>query len=271
MTIRLTVITAFIASAAFGMTSCNQAPDITDRTDAVAAEIFHGQPKKASAFYYSAVSTAGEWFKDTSGQGVHRESFQEFGPEGFLTSKTDRDFIGGDASTSLFEYVPGTHRKATGAWSVDSMPPIRDTYRYDDNDHLVEIRSHCEGQTVGRTENEVSRRGYIKESKRYNGNGVLKVRETRAYNRNGEMTQREVFLYGDSAPSSSTDRYTYQGNGLVASVTTQNELGAPKENRTTFTYEYDSHGNWIRRIAYNETAKTGVITERQIEYYPSEN
>ena len=60
---------------------------------------------------------------------------------------------------------------------------------------------------------------------------------------------------------------TYQGNGLPASATVQDEQATPKETRTTYTYEYDAQGNWIRRIAYNETLKKATLTERKIEYY----
>lgn len=253
--------------AAFCAVSCETAPDAASRTDAMRQEIFHGHPKTLRTATYPAHSNAGEWFKDTAATDVPQTTYT-YNADGYLTEEVHDQGDTLPIVTIGYEYTPGCSRKVAAVWMSDSSEMSRVAYRYDKNDRLIGTETtNPEGSIVWKDDYDLNRNGYSKEVRYTRGNGVLFMREVNEYNRAGELTGQDIYTYGKDNNRHTVIRFTYQGNGLKASATLQDEQASPKEIRKTFTYEYDAQGNWIRRVAYNETLKTAEITERQIEYY----
>jgi len=44
------------------------------------------------------------------------------------------------------------------------------------------------------------------------------------------------------------------------------EKDGSKKSTTTYTYEYDSRGNWIKRVIFSDSEPV-LVTTREIEYY----
>ena len=66
-------------------------------------------------------------------------------------------------------------------------------------------------------------------------------------------------------------KFTEATNGLTSTIFYDNnghmtELKNSDGNVWTYKFEYDSHGNWVRKITY-ENGKPDIITERSIIYY----
>lgn len=259
-----TFVNLLALTTLFSINSCNTATE-PQPTDATRAEIFHGRPKTLHIATYPAHSNAGEWFKDTTA-GQIQHIVNTYNLSGELTSETHAI----DDSTTYtirYEYTAGSPRKTTAVRMHDTTELSRTEYRYDKDDRLIGTETTlANGTPTAKEDYTLNSRGYCKETSYFNGHGVLRMRETCEYNRAGEVTGRDTYHYTGNNRHTIV-RYTYQGNGLPASATVQDEQATPKETRTTYTYEYDAQGNWIRRIAYNETLKIATLTERKIEYY----
>lgn len=261
-------LAALAATVSVFAVSCDTVPDAAARTDAVEGEIFHGRPKTLRTATYPAYSNAGEWFKDTAARDVRR-SVSTYNIDGCLTEEA---YIQGDTLPTViltYEYTVGSPRKVAAVRMADTVETARVVYRYDKDGRLIGTATTGAGGAVtGREDYTLNGRGFRKEARYSNGYGVLRRREVNEYNRAGELTGQDVYFYGGKDNNRHTViRYTYQGNGLKASATVQDEQASPKETRISFLYEYDAQGNWIRRVAYNETLKTAEMTERKIEYY----
>ncbi|MCC8063107.1 MAG: hypothetical protein LIO68_07705 [Rikenellaceae bacterium] len=263
---RHTLLAAACLGTAF-LVSCDRTPDAGSRTDAMRQEIFHGQPKTLFSATYPAVSNAGEWFRDTTVTDVPQTSYT-YNIGGGLTEEVHNRGSEWPLVTITYEYTAGSPRKAASIWMQDTTVTSRMTYRYDKDNRLINTGIALPDGTVdGKIDYELNRKGYPKETRYFDGHGVLYMREVDEYNRAGKMIGQDIYSYTKDNNRHKVIRYTYQGNGLKASSTTQDETQQPKETRTIYTYEYDAQGNWIRCVAYNETLKTAAITERRITYY----
>ena len=251
-----------------GWASCSAVPEASQRTDAMQCEVLHGVPKMIRTASYPAHSSAGEWFKDTM-VGEVPVLIYTFDEQGNLL--TEETTLSDSLPTSVlkYAYVAGTRCKEAAVGTLDTMVMIRIRYNYNQNQQLVGLEYTQTEEGSGREEYELNRKGYPVEVRQYRDNGILTCRIEKKYNRAGQMTQEKIFMYLDEGekPVCTVRYYTYQGNGLAATLTEQHEWPTPKETRTAYTYEYDAHGNWIRRVEYNETLKTAWLTERHIEYY----
>lgn len=97
-----------------------------------------------------------------------------------------------------------------------------------------------------------------------NGNRMFTT-QTFEYNSDGKMT--ESVLYDDAKNELSRWVYTYNDQLSLISEEVFDASESLTEKRT-YTYEYDSVGNWTTRIAYNGTTNDAqVITVRKIEYF----
>lgn len=266
----MNVIRLLFATACLGATclvSCDPVPDAAQQTDATRQEIFHGQPKTMHTATYPAHSNAGEWSKDTAATDVPQTTYT-YNINGGLTEEVHDQGSEWPLVTIIYEYTAGSPRKATAIRQRDSVETTRVTYRYDKSHRLIGSKTtRPDGSVSGKTDYELNRKSYPRETRCFDGHGVLFMREVDEYNRAGEVTGQDIYFYGKDNNRHQVIRYTYQGNGLKASATQQDEQATPKEVRTTYEYEYDAQGNWVRRITYNETEKAATITERHITYY----
>lgn len=261
------IFAATIFGGAICLVSCDPVPDAAQQTDATRQEIFHGQPKTLHTATWPAHSNAGEWFKDTAATDVPQTTYT-YNLGGALIQEIHDQGPEQPLVTITYEYTSGSPRKAAATWREDSVEVSRVSYRYDKDDRLIGTETTWpDGTIAGKTDYELNRKSYPKETRHFDRHGVLFMRQVDEYNRAGEVTGQDIYLYTKDNNRHKVIRYTYQGNGLKASSTMQDEQATPKEIRKTYAYEYDSQGNWVRRITYNETQKTAEITERHITYY----
>lgn len=229
------ILPAAAVLAAVCAVSCETAPDAASRTDAMRQEIFHGHPKTLHTATYPAHSNAGEWFRDTAATDVPQTTYT-YNADGFLTGEIHDQGAAWPLVTINYEYTTGSQRKVAAVWMSDSTEMSRVAYRYDKNNRLIGTETTGrDGIVRGKDDYDLNRNGYPQEVRYTRGNGVLFMREVNEYNRAGEVTGQDIYLYGDKDNNRhKAIRFTYQGNGLKASATLQDEQASPKETRKTF-------------------------------------
>jgi hypothetical protein len=124
----------------------------------------------------------------------------------------------------------------------------RKTYKYDAYNRLLEI---LEFYT------------YLQEQPRYES------KESYSYNSNGKIVEKQEIRYDNNNEDwKKIEKFDSNGN-LIEEVSISN--WSNKHHRSVDKFEYDSYGNWIKKIKYyTESPKTIPeyyhITERKIEY-----
>lgn len=95
------------------------------------------------------------------------------------------------------------------------------------------------------------------------------VYEKYTYNMRGQITERRK--YKEGVPKD-IFAYTFDGNGNLKSMT-RTRAGGVVAGKITYKYlKFDSHGNWTKRVGFEQQGETGnnvaeTITTRLIEYY----
>lgn len=105
----------------------------------------------------------------------------------------------------------------------------------------------------------------------YNVNGDLIGRETYKYNKGRQVIESKMYSNENEIEHNSTTENWYNDKGYRSRMrfVSINEY-AHIDFISTFEYEYDEKGNWIKEIIYSEESserKPFQITEREIKYY----
>ncbi|MFJ1427832.1 hypothetical protein ACILD6_04405 [Capnocytophaga canimorsus] len=149
-------------------------------------------------------------------------------------------------------------------WS-DSSGNIYDgpTYKYDDKGNQIEKNHyHSDGSFEGKQIYKYDDKGNQIELNNYNYDGDFVGKITCKYDDKGNKVEAEmhndwngfirlIFKYDDK-------------NNVVEMNMYDSKEGS--EDKITFKYEFDTKGNWVKLINY-ENDKPELIIEREIEYY----
>lgn len=116
--------------------------------------------------------------------------------------------------------------------------------------------------------------GNRSEVSEYNGDGALWRKTVYAYDNKGRI--KEIIEYGDKLIRSKCLN-NYDEKGQVKEELCYDSLGT-LHTKTSYTYEFDSIGNWIKRVASSWYVKEGKLSEeskratyRTITYNTSRN
>ena len=141
-------------------------------------------------------------------------------------------------------------------------------YKYDSSGKIVEeINLHSYSGDGDTTIFKYDEKGNLKEKIFHIDNpSSIQVRnELYTYNNNGFLTKKEKNYY---QRNKTIIDYSYDANGnnIITFYTMLNEDGTLNwKSKDTSEYEYDSFGNWIRKIEVR--SREGYIKERKIIYY----
>ena len=90
------------------------------------------------------------------------------------------------------------------------------------------------------------------------GDNILRDRSMFKYDRNGNKIE---FAYLDVGGTLTTFIYKYDENGNLI------EEGIKgSSNKKSYAYDYDSQGNWIKKVQFSSNIDTSIVL-RQIEYW----
>ena len=171
------------------------------------------------------------------------ESFSEYYPYKQHYTYTETD----DGRITCMTSDRDTMLHKWGVKEIKKGGKIQKREQYDENDKLLFLTLFDDNERVLSFKNEATGDST---SFAYNENGdeISVVSITYEYNRSPEVAL-------DSTPAIDTT------NTVI-----KNDSKKRKTKEHKFEYEYDKHGNWIRRITY-EGIKPIYIEEREIEYY----
>jgi hypothetical protein len=132
-------------------------------------------------------------------------------------------------------------------------------YKYDDKGGCIESIGYKNDGVI--KFKEINNKGQRVERMDYysDGNTQTKLK----YNEKGDLIESINYKTDGSVSFSSTFSSKYDFNGNMIEQINSGSIGT---DRTTNKYSYDTHGNWIRKIIY-ENDKPKYWTERKIEYY----
>lgn len=120
----------------------------------------------------------------------------------------------------------------------DGTMSSKTSYTYDAKGNEVSYLLETSGYSNSSRKLVYDDKGNKIEEINYDGKGEIMFRKVRAYDAHGSMTEEK----------------TYEGQ--------DNYL-----HKTTWTYDYDKTGNWIKRTQYSNEGVDFDIAERKIIYY----
>lgn len=104
-------------------------------------------------------------------------------------------------------------------------------------------------------------KGVSVEEETYRPEGTLKNRNV--YDDNRNLLEMNRFEQDGTIGYKSTFKYDTKNN---PTEWVNYEKDGSKKSTTTYTYEYDSRGNWIKRVIFSDS-EPALVTTREIEYY----
>lgn len=104
-------------------------------------------------------------------------------------------------------------------------------------------------------------KGVSVEEETYRPEGTLKNRNV--YDGNRNLLEMNRFEQDGTIGYKSTFKYDTMNN---PTEWVNYEKDGSKKSTTTYTYEYDSRGNWIKRVIFSDS-EPALVTTREIEYY----
>lgn len=163
---------------------------------------------------------------------------------------------------------------------------IKSSYILDAKGNKIEKNNYGSyGEMISKSKYKYDSKSNLVEEKIYDTNGSLFNTRTFKYDGRGSLVEEENLGLGDSkhtykydskgnlieSISITTEKFEYKftyivddkGNVIEETYYTSSENFPHK---TTYQYQYDSIGNWIKKDTFNGDIQTGTI-ERKIEYY----
>lgn len=136
-------------------------------------------------------------------------------------------------------------------------------FKYDSKNHMIEKSwtYDSDGYAGERTTWQFDKKGNLLVTCQYNKTNSLTSKDSCVYNAKGQKLEAWFYYYG-----SLDSKHVYTLNDLGQVVEEKVYEKADILSRS-YTYEFDSHGNWIKEIEFNPEGKPKSITVREFEYY----
>lgn len=171
---------------------------------------------------------------------------------------------GGSAGRSVASYQLGNKTEET-FYDENGALKQRGEYVYDKKRNLIEASSYFpDGLLLGKIKYIYDSKGNNTERLSYDPEGVMYEKSVYKYDAKGNVIEIRILDGEGLLLSKYLYKYDKQGNPieeLVYGATDDILLG-----KMTTNYEYDSSGNWVRKIVTSDN-KPVTISEQQIEYY----
>jgi len=198
----------------------------------------------------------------------------------------------GDLSYKI-KYVYNAKEKIAtiSYFDKDEKPTIKKIWTYNNSGQLVQMQEYTKDNkadwryiyTYNTNGNRVMQESYKPDSTLYSkttytfddkGNETGYLLQTKGYANSGEKyawddkgNKTELQMLNGKNEVSFRTVSIYDANGNVIEEQRYKGLETKLSYKTTFTYEYDAKGNWIKRTQYTMDGIEFDIAERKIVYY----
>jgi hypothetical protein len=167
-------------------------------------------------------------------------------------------------------------RTETAHYGPDGSVNSKTSYRYDPEGQLIEqkfcaVSGDCFGEKVYFYDVQ----GNCTEERVTNpNNSFVKLRLVHTYNAQGQ--REKTTIYDSHDPGFAIATYNTQGN--MTEMVAYHAENSPSGNKTVFTYEFDTPGNWITQVWSGCSPRTEAREydcaeprriKRTISYYPT--
>ncbi|MCC8063108.1 MAG: hypothetical protein LIO68_07710 [Rikenellaceae bacterium] len=251
-------------------------------SEAELQNIRYGQPRRIETTVYTAHPEGGQWRADTGIFAIRTVTITQWNREGCPV--TDSTYMTGNGlvrniSCTRHVYLPENGRKdyiLTTTYDNDSPGKPLSTFRLEfdyDRQGRLKCSRLLQGDSLYYTNRyRLDRRGCIRLDKTFDSrNRPLSARKQRCdAHGNIRWMKNSVNAMGNRKRLTSIYRNSYENNLLRQTMLVRTRGGSvPQRNeRAHYSYEYDVHGTWLKRIAWEEnTPDQAQIHERRIEYY----
>jgi hypothetical protein len=196
----------------------------------------------------------GEWEKDTD-----KITYQIFNEKGNEIEENEYKLDGSLYNRAICKYDVKDNRIEMDFYNSENCFLEKFTYNYDDKGNMIEKNGYSFDDSL-----------WSKIIYKYdlNGNNIeesnSKYKYIYKYDDKGNKT--EYYNCLDSSFFTKTIyKYDEKGNYIEEIIY---NLDGSIYSKYTFKYEYDSYGNWLKKIRYKGERKTlCLVTEREITYY----
>lgn len=267
----------------FGISSA-RSPRGQRPTEVELADIRHGQPRRIETTVYTARLEGGRWAADTGWLSPLTRTVTRWNSEGHPLTDTSYTILGQQVISSSFTryfYYSDEYRKAfilSTSYSGDSLRQST-TYRlefgYDRQGRLKNtwLRDSA-GTKIHTTLYRIDRKGCVRSDRTFDAQDrLISSTRQRCDARGGILWMKNSFYpMGEkkSKPMVSVYRNSYEDGLLRRTILVRTRGGHTSQRGETarYVYEYDEHGTWLRRVAWEEsTPDQAQIHERRIDYY----
>ncbi|MFJ1365788.1 RHS repeat domain-containing protein [Capnocytophaga canimorsus] len=134
-------------------------------------------------------------------------------------------------------------------------------YKYDNQGHLIEAFFYSSrGKLENKQTHKYDKKGNLTQTNTYDSSGNLYARQTFKYDNKENKIEENKFGKDSKYDKKSIFKYNTKGD-LTEKIHISKEGFYSK-----WTYKYDSHGNWIEEIFYDDNLFV-AMTKREIAYY----
>jgi len=164
-------------------------------------------------------------------------------------------------SKDIFKYDERGNQIEWASYKGDGSLYSKTQYKFDSNNNLIELLYKSpDGKSDSRVTKKYDVSGNEIEYSSYDSKGRLSDHSSKKYNDNGTVSESYRSYSYESDPNTKyTEIYRSDNNGNQIEYS----FGT---SRTTYKYEFDKLGNWLKKTEFQNDKATSV-TERTIQYY----
>jgi antitoxin component YwqK of YwqJK toxin-antitoxin module len=203
--------------------------------------------------------------------------------QGKLTAEVSYNSDGSLSRKTVHTHDSQGRKQETSSYEPTGSLSSKTTYTYDDEGKLIEEVSYNSFGLLHTRLFTYDDKGNLTEEEVYGPGGDFKYRSEHTYDDQGRRMATTNYDTRDPALGIEKTVETYDANGNILELTTyytekvgdEEDRPIPPPAKRVYTYEFDTHGNWIKQTQTLCTAETGkpvcepsMVTYRTITYYP---
>jgi hypothetical protein len=186
--------------------------------------------------------------------------------QGNVTRKADYDYRGDLFQIRVYGYIDGERASHDKTIAHEYNPPAMFVAAHDG-----EVKTKYDPRYSFKFKYRYDERGRLTEEAWHGNSGTLWLRFVYNYK---NQSERETLVYSEDGSLNQKYTATLDAHGNEIEESSFNTKTGAVDNKYTYTYEFDRHGNWIKQITSKWGTKNGKsqfqphsITYRTITYY----
>lgn len=184
---------------------------------------------------------------------------------GRITEINSADNLGSFGGKKIYKYDSKGNISEETNYVNDGSMGNRNAYVYDEIGNISEELHYAHDDSfVSKKVYKYAPEGYVAEEAVYDSRSKLLRKMEVAYDAKGNKT---VVHYGGEGSATDKEVFTYDTKGNISEILFYKPDGS-LDGKSTYSYEYDSVGNWIKQREFHKGKVEWLrVTDRTITYY----